>query len=73
MHYRFKRPVYVGIYGHPSNEIAKYTLNIIHNSDPGEEFNLNLFESEEEGDLLKINNDEDNHVRKQININLLKL
>lgn len=65
MHYRFKRPIHVGIYGHPSNEIAKYTLNIIQNSEPGEEFNLNLFESEEEIDVSpKINNDKENNVRK---------
>ncbi|XP_022167412.1 UPF0669 protein v1g209471-like [Myzus persicae] len=59
----FKRPIYLGIYGHPSNEIASYTLDIIQNSDPGEEFNLNLFESEEENETQSINNDKNNDVR----------
>jgi len=60
MYYRFKRPIYLGIYGHPSNEIASYTLDIIQNLDPGEEFNLNLFESEEENETVSINNDKAN-------------
>ncbi|XP_050054434.1 UPF0669 protein C6orf120 homolog [Aphis gossypii] len=59
----FKRPIYLGIYGHPSYEITSYTLDIIQNSNPGEEFNLNLFESEEGNETQSINNDEDNDVR----------
>lgn len=63
IYYRFKRPIYLGVYGHPSNENTKYTLDIIQNSNPGEEFNLNLFESEEENEIEIILNNEDNDVR----------
>lgn len=63
-YYRFKRPIYLGIYGHPSNEYTKYTLDVIQNANPGEEFNLNLFETEEENETLIIHDNEENDVRK---------
>lgn len=62
MYYRFKRPIYLGIYGHPSNDISRYTLDIIQNLNPGEEFNLNLFESEEDNETQSLNNYEENDV-----------
>lgn len=66
MNYRFKRPIYLGIYGHPSSETIRYTLEIIQNAHPGEEFNLNLFESEEENGTQNINNYKENDVRIKI-------
>lgn len=69
IYYRFKRPIYLGIYGHPSNDIARYKLDIIQNSEPGEEFNLNLFESVEENETLTLNDNQENDVR----INCIKL
>ncbi|XP_050522565.1 UPF0669 protein C6orf120 homolog [Daktulosphaira vitifoliae] len=61
----FKRPIYLGIYGHPSHEVSKYTLDIIQKQVPGEEFKLNLFELDEENETLVINEEYDENIDKE--------
>lgn len=41
-------------------------MDVIRNLNPGEEFNLNLFESEEENDTQTINYYKENDVRQSI-------